>query len=134
MGLLRNAASGRCIRHWLMARRACLSIPPADLFAVDAELTLLLFGSAALGPVLIVQPASISCASSTALAQALKKSHGQPVVLSVKNEKDRWIYIRMTHDIPAYDGVKMGENVKLAEGSDAANDQAQEDGSLKRLP
>ena len=147
---------------------------------------LLLFGAAALGPVLIVQPAAwygygysavmaavvalawthmkrwghlavslFACIGflhsvnlmriihdagvkqsrfSPALAAALEKSDGQPVVLSVKNEKDRWIYIRMTHDIPAYDGVKMGENVKLAEGSEAANYQVQEDGSLKRLP
>lgn len=149
-------------------------------------LAFLLFGVAALGPVLIVQPATwygygfsavtatvmalawphmkrwghvavslFACIGflhscnlmriihdagvkqsrfSPALADAVKKSHGQPVVLSVKNERDRWIYMRMTHDIPAYDGVKMGENVRLAEGSEAANYQVEEDGSLKRLP
>lgn len=149
-------------------------------------LALLLFGTAALGPVLIVAPAAwygyglsaviaavialgwphmkgwgrfvaslfvaVSLLHSVnliriirdagekqsrfspAAAQAVKDSHGKPITLSVKNEKDRWIYIRMTHDIHAYDGVKMDGFVKLVDGNGPADYQVQRDGSLQRYP
>jgi hypothetical protein len=71
---------------------------------------------------------------SPALAQAVKDAGGREVLLSVKNEKDRWIYIRMTHDIHAYAGVKMDGLVKLVEDTDPSDCQILEDGSLKRLP
>lgn len=71
---------------------------------------------------------------SPALAKAVKDAGGREVHLSVKNEKDRWIYIRMTHDIHGYAGVKMDGLVKLVEDNDPPDYQVLEDGSLKRLP
>lgn len=71
---------------------------------------------------------------SPALAKAVKYAGGREILLSVKNEKDRWIYIRMTHDIHGYAGVKMDGLVKLVEDNAPSDYEVLEDGSLKRLP
>lgn len=70
---------------------------------------------------------------SPALAQAVRDGAGKAIALRVENEKDRWIYIRMTHDIHAYHGVKMDGFVILVEGDEPADYQIQADGSLKYL-
>jgi hypothetical protein len=70
---------------------------------------------------------------SPAMAKAVEDAAGKQIRLSVKNEKDRWIYIRMTHDIHAFDGVKTDGLVTLVGGSDPSDYQILEDGSLKRL-
>ncbi|HKU17922.1 MAG TPA: hypothetical protein VJP80_01480 [Candidatus Saccharimonadales bacterium] len=70
---------------------------------------------------------------SPALAQAVRDREGKTIALRVKNEKDRWIYIRMTHDIHAYHGVKMDGFVKLVDGDEPADYEVQADGTLKQL-
>jgi hypothetical protein len=70
---------------------------------------------------------------SPALAKAVQDGKGKIITLSVENEKDRWIYIRMTHDIHAYHGVKMDGFVKLVGDNEPADYQVQANGSLKQL-
>lgn len=70
---------------------------------------------------------------SPAVAAAVKHANGKPIYLRVENEKDRWIYNRMTHDIHGYDGVKMNGLTHLTKDDEAANYKIQKDGTLKAL-
>lgn len=163
----------------------CLLLVSLWKAAPRYALAFLAFGTAALGPVLIVQPAAwygyaLSAVIATvmalswphmnkwgrfvtslfvllgflhsinlmriihgagekqsrfspALAKAVQDGKGKTIALSVENEKDRWIYIRMTHDIHAYHGVRMDGFVKLVNGNEPADYKVQADGSLKYL-
>ena len=44
-----------------------------------------------------------------------------------------WIFHRLTHDIPRYDGVPIGERVQLVEGNAPADYRILADGRLVRL-
>ncbi|WP_333680257.1 hypothetical protein [Dyella sp.] len=170
---------------WYVVLIWCLLLLSLWKAAPRYALAFLAFGTAALGPVLIVQPAAwygyalsaviaaVTALSwprmhrwgrfatalfvalallhsinlmrvihdagekqsrfSPALAQAVQDGKGKAITLSVENEKDRWIYIRMTHDIHAYHGVKMDGFVKLVGSEEPADYQVQADGSLKPL-
>lgn len=64
------------------------------------------------------------------LAEAVVQSR-TPVRLRPVNEKDRWIYIRLTHEIPAYRGVVIGDRVQLVPEGAPADYLILDDGSLK---
>ncbi|WP_158407923.1 hypothetical protein [Dyella japonica] len=65
------------------------------------------------------------------LAEAVA-SNPSPVRLRPENERDRWIYIRLTHDIPAYRGVPIGDRVQLVPQGESADYLIRNDGSLQR--
>jgi hypothetical protein len=65
------------------------------------------------------------------LASAIAASQA-PVRLRPEDERDRWIYIRLTHEIPAYQGVPMGDRVQLVAQGEQADYLILDDGSLKR--
>lgn len=66
---------------------------------------------------------------SPAVAVALE---GRDTVLrlGVEDESDRWMYQRLVHDIPHYDGVRFGDRVRLAEPGEPVDAVVREDGSL----
>jgi hypothetical protein len=54
---------------------------------------------------------------SPALAKAVASSP-TPVRVRPLIEKDRWIYLRLTHEIPSYRGVPIGDRVQLVEADE----------------
>lgn len=50
--------------------------------------------------------------------------------LGMEDESDRWMYQRLVHDIPHYDGVRFGDRVRLAQPGEPADAIVREDGSL----
>lgn len=66
---------------------------------------------------------------SPALADALRERRG-PVRLRMGEGADEWIYRRLTHDIPHYDGVRMGDRVHIVAPGDAADLVVERDGTL----
>ncbi|HET6552162.1 MAG TPA: hypothetical protein VFG49_01375 [Dyella sp.] len=67
---------------------------------------------------------------SPALAQAVKASTSI-VRLRPEVEKDRWIYERLTFDIPGYQGVAIGGRVQLVSGDEASDYLITSQGDLK---
>jgi len=57
---------------------------------------------------------------SPALASAVASS-AEPVRLRPLIEKDRWIYVRLTHEIPSYRGVAIGNRVRLVRAAEPAD-------------
>ncbi len=70
---------------------------------------------------------------SPALARAVAQHPGTLVVRPVAGAK-AWVFRRLTHDIPAYDGVPIGTRVRLVEGDAPADMQIEADGQLRPLP
>lgn len=71
---------------------------------------------------------------SPALAAAIQRAGGQLVTLQLQNQADRWIYLRLTHEIPSYDGVPIGNRVQLVAPGAAADDLILANGMLSPLP
>ncbi len=65
------------------------------------------------------------------LAEAVA-ANPAPVRLRPENEKERWVYIRLTHDIPAYRGVPIGDRVQLVPAGAPTDYLIRNDGSLQR--
>lgn len=70
---------------------------------------------------------------SPALAEAVAKGEGATVRLRVADESDRWIYVRLTHEIPSYRGVAIGDRVRLANTGETADYTIESDGRLTPL-
>lgn len=71
---------------------------------------------------------------SPALAAAIERSGGRTVRLQVKDEHERWIYERLTLDIPSYLGVPIGDRVELVASRAPADYVVDENGHLQSLP
>jgi hypothetical protein len=56
---------------------------------------------------------------SPALAAAVAQAGGAPVRVRLP-EVDTWVYARLTHEIPAYGGVPMGDRVVVVGTADPA--------------
>ena len=71
---------------------------------------------------------------SPALAAAVR-SHAGPMPLRLRPDPDAkaWIFRRLTHDIPRYDGIAIGNRVQLVEGDVPADYRILADGRLVRL-
>ena len=69
---------------------------------------------------------------SPALADALRHRDA-PLRLRVSAEAQPWIFQRLTHEIPRYDGVEIGARVALVEANAAADYEIQPDGRLRPL-
>lgn len=69
---------------------------------------------------------------SPALARAVAQ---QPagVRLKLADAGQEWIYLRLSHEIPSYAGVEIGDRAKLVAAGEAADYEIQRDGSLKPL-
>ena len=70
---------------------------------------------------------------SPALAQAVRAHGDAPLRLRVAPGAKEWIFVRLTHDIPEYDGVAIGERVRLVGADEDAELEVAADGSLRGL-
>jgi hypothetical protein len=68
---------------------------------------------------------------SPAIAAAVASTQQYPVRLLPQVEKDRWIYIRLTFDIPAYHDIPIGQRIVLAEPGSPADYLILSDGTLQ---
>ena len=57
----------------------------------------------------------------------------RPVVLRSRPGIKPWIVQRLTHDIPRYDGVEIGDRVRLAGDGETADYIVQPDGRLQAI-
>jgi hypothetical protein len=69
---------------------------------------------------------------SPALADALRSRpvDAAPLRLRVDDDAKPWMFVRLTHDVPAYDGVPIGTRVRLVERGEAADYRIARDGRL----
>lgn len=72
----------------------------------------------------------IQAVFSPALAEAVAKNPGRTLTLLPANERERWIFERLTHEIPSYGGVPIGERVRLAGPGEQADHVIELDGRL----
>jgi len=68
---------------------------------------------------------------SPALAQALRAHGDAPLRLRVAPGAKEWIFVRLTHEIPEYDGVAIGDRVRLVGSDEDADYEVGADGSLR---
>jgi len=66
------------------------------------------------------------------LAQAVQSASRTPIRLRLPTDHP-WVYQRLTHEIPSYHGVAIGDRVRLVGDGDAADYTIAPDGSL-RIP
>ena len=78
------------------------------------------------------QVGQIQSVFSPALAQALRaRADAEIVLLRIGPGIKPWIVQRLTHDIPRYDGIVIGDRVRLAGDGEAADYIVQPDGRLQ---
>ena len=70
---------------------------------------------------------------SPAVADTLRERDGV-LRLAIGDENDTWIYRRLTHEIPRYDGVVFGDRVRIVAPGEPADRVVREDGSLAPVP
>ena len=70
---------------------------------------------------------------SPAMADAVARADGRTVRLQPLNQREDWIYLRLSHDIPSYRGIAIGDRVQLVEPGAPADYLIQADGSLQPL-
>jgi hypothetical protein len=70
---------------------------------------------------------------SPALADALRDRpvDASPLRLRPDGDAKPWMFVRLTHEVPAYDGVPIGDRVRLVERSERADYVIARDGSLR---
>jgi hypothetical protein len=102
---------------------------PARLaIAAFAGLTLLHGAVVMLG---IYQVGRVQSVFSPALAQAVRTQGDAPLRLRVAPDAKEWIFVRLTHEIPEYDGVAIGDRVRLVGADEAADFVVLPDGRLQ---
>ena len=80
------------------------------------------------------QVGRIQSVFSPALAEAVRThSEAAPLVLRIGPDIKPWIVQRLTHDIPRYDGVEIGDRVRLAGDGETADYIVQRDGRLQAV-
>ena len=80
------------------------------------------------------QVGRIQSVFSPALAEAVRThSDTAPVVLRIGPDIKPWIVQRLTHDIPRYQGVQIGNRVRLGADGDIADYIVQPDGQLQEI-
>lgn len=75
----------------------------------------------------------IQAVFSPAMAEAVAESNGAKLAFRIAKPGERWIYQRLTHDIPSYRGVAIGDSVHLAEDGAPADYLIEPDGRLTPL-
>ena len=76
----------------------------------------------------------IQAVFSPALARAVQADADGRVALRLAPGAKAWMFQRLTHDIPSYDGVEIGERVRWAGNGEAADHLVLPDGRLQPLP
>lgn len=80
------------------------------------------------------QVGRIQSVFSPALAEAVRtRTEDRPVVLQLAAGIKPWIVQRLTHDIPRYRGVRIGDQVRLASDGETADYLVQPDGGLQAI-
>ena len=104
-----------------------MAVRIAIAIAAFAGLTLLHGVVVMLG---MYQVGRVQSVFSPALASAVR-AHGDGVLrLRVAPDAREWIFVRLTHDIPEYDGVAIGDRVRLVGDGENADYLIGADGSL----
>lgn len=71
---------------------------------------------------------------SPALADAVAKAGGATIRLRSADPSQRWLFDRLTHDIPSYRGVPIGDRARLVRDGEPADYAIEADGGLTPLP
>ncbi|MFP7724760.1 hypothetical protein [Lysobacter sp. D1-1-M9] len=74
----------------------------------------------------------IQAVFSPALAEVLRDEPGPALRLRPSPDADAWIFQRLTHEVPHYRGIAIGERVRLVAPGEAADFTIQADGNLVR--
>jgi len=75
----------------------------------------------------------IQAVFSPALADAVRQSQRPVLRLVPVALGDAWIFQRLTHDIPTYRGIAIGQRVQLVEKNASADYRIEADGRLTSL-
>ena len=110
---------------WPNASRAGRSV-----MLVFATLTALHAGAVMLK---MQQVGRIQSVFSPALAHVLRAHPSGNVRLQLASGAKAWVFVRLTHNIPRYDGVAIGNRVHLVEANHAADYRITADGHLQPL-
>ncbi len=79
------------------------------------------------------QVGRIQAVFSPALAQAVHARSGGVVALRLDPQAKAWIFQRLTHQVPSYDGIAIGDRVRLVEAGGDADYIVLPDGRLQPL-
>ena len=79
------------------------------------------------------QVGRIQSTFSPALAQAVRADSDGVVALRLDPQAKEWVFRRLSHDIPRYDGVDIGGRVRLVGAGEAADYLVRPDGRLQPL-
>ncbi len=79
----------------------------------------------------IHQVGRVQAVFSPALARAVQAHRGAPLRLRPAPGAREWVFVRLTHAIPEYDGVPIGDRVRLVGAGEAADLVIAPDGSLR---
>lgn len=71
---------------------------------------------------------------SPALAELVRTHNDDTIRLRSANPSQRWLFDRLTHDIPSYRGVPIGDRVRLVQAGAPADYAIETDGRLTPLP
>lgn len=82
----------------------------------------------------IQQVGRIQAVFSPALASAVAAHNGSaPLQLRMAPDAKAWIFLRLTHEIPSYAGVAIGDRVQLTNSATEADYSIEADGQLRSL-
>ncbi|TKR29423.1 hypothetical protein FCE95_14840 [Luteimonas gilva] len=77
---------------------------------------------------------AVQAVFSPALADAVARHGDAPIRLRSIDPGQRWLFDRLTHDIPSYRGVPIGNRVRLVQAGEDADYAIESDGRLTALP
>ena len=80
----------------------------------------------------IQQVGNIQAVFSPALAHALR-THPTGITLQLAPDAKDWIFVRLTHSIPSYQGVAIGNRVRIVPADTPADYRIHADGTLQEL-
>lgn len=101
---------------------------------VVATLAVLTLAHGAMVMRLVHRVGTVQSVFSPALARTLstRDAGAPPLRLRAEDPSTRWIFERLTHDIPRYDGIDIGKRVRLVRDGEDADLLIRRDGSLAR--
>jgi hypothetical protein len=79
------------------------------------------------------QAGEVQAVFSPALAELVSRSDLRTIRLRSADPSQRWLFDRLTHEIPSYRGVPIGDRVRLMQAGEVADYLIETDGSLAPL-
>ncbi|HJR72804.1 MAG TPA: hypothetical protein VJ806_04115, partial [Luteimonas sp.] len=80
------------------------------------------------------QAGEVQAVFSPALADAVARDGRATLRLRSADPGQRWLFDRLTHDIPSYRGVPIGDRVRLVQAGEEADYAIETDGRIVPLP